>query len=378
MIDFFSDNIKLEDLGIATKLFEESRTGFLKLFNNSPICMSMTTTNLGKRTYVKVNKKFLEKFGFERSEIVGRTSVDIGILDPEESERVSAIIKEKGRLENDYVKCIAKNGQVVHTLSSIETMELSGEPYLVAFFIDITKIIEQQAIIEKHVQQLETVNRELEAFSYSVSHDLRAPLRAINGFASILEEDFYALLNDEGKHALTAVKCNAQKMDHLIEDLLTFARSGKKEIQKKNIDMNKLVNEVLADLQNAMNHHATIEIGTLHAVNGDEMLIKQVMINLLSNALKYSAKKTNPVVEINSKLKDNTVIYTITDNGTGFDMNYASKLFGVFQRFHTATEFEGTGIGLAIVQRILNKHSGTIQAEAIVGKGAMFTFTLPK
>src|SRR6218665_3635279 len=162
-MDLFSDNISIENLDKAIRLFRESRDGFVKLFNNSPVCMSMTTTTLGKRTYVHVNNKFLEKFGFSEEEIIGRTSIEIGILDTEESLRVGSIIKEKGRLQNDYVKCIAKDGQIVHTVSSIETMEMNGEAYLVSFFIDITKIIEQQHIIEQHVQQLETVNKELEA-----------------------------------------------------------------------------------------------------------------------------------------------------------------------------------------------------------------------
>src|ERR1700741_9989 len=145
-MELFSDDISVETLDVATKLLKESRTGFLTMFNNSPICMSMTTTTLGKRTYVKVNKKFLEKFGYNKEEIIGRTSVEIGILDLEESLRVGSIIKEKGRLQNDYVKCIAKDGTIVHTVSSIEMMQVNEETYLVSFFLDITKMKEQEAV----------------------------------------------------------------------------------------------------------------------------------------------------------------------------------------------------------------------------------------
>lgn len=376
-MDLFSDNINIEDLGIAKKFFEESRAGFLTLFNNSPVCMSMTTTNLGKRIYVRVNKKFLEKFGFTETEIIGHTSVEIGILDQEESTRVGALIKEKGRLQNDYVKCRAKDGRVVHTISSIEKMEMNGETYLISFFVDITKVMEQQTIIEQHAQQLEAVNKELEAFSYSVSHDLRAPLRAIDGYAKILEEDFYALFDDEGKKALSTVQHNAKKMSNLIDDLLDFARLGKKAIQKTEIDMSSLVHEVITDLKETTQHPVKINVGPLHAIKGDYALIKQVAINLISNGIKYSSKKQDPIVEISSELKNDQVIYTVRDNGEGFDMKYADKLFGVFQRLHSNEEFEGTGVGLAIVQRIIKKHGGTIRANAEIGKGATFIVSLP-
>lgn len=348
----------------------------MQLFNNSPVCMSMTTTSLGKRTYARVNQKFLEKFGFAESEIIGRTSVEIGILDAAESARVGGIIQEKGSLQNDYVKCIAKSGSIVHTVSSIELMELNGQTYLVSFFLDITKIIEQQAQIEQHLQQLEIVNRELETFSYSVSHDLRTPLRAIGGYAKMLEEDFYSVLDEEGKRILTAVQDNTRRMSSLIEDLLAFSKLGKREVLKKEVDMTRLVAEVLLDLQLA-GHKAEVKTGALHAANGDGTLLKQALMNLISNAIKYSAKKEKPLVEITSDLKDGKVIYMIKDNGEGFDMAYAHKLFGVFQRLHSASEFEGSGVGLAIVQRIIYKHHGAIYAKAEPGKGALFTFELP-
>ncbi len=376
-MDLFSNHIQINDLAAATKLFSESRAGFLTLFNNSPVCMSMTTTTPGKRVYKRVNNKFLEKFGYAESEIIGRTSVEVGILDEAESLRVGNLIKENGRFQNDYIKCIAKSGKIVHTVSSIEPMEMNGEMHLISFFIDITKMVEQQTIIEQQLQQLEEVNKELESFSYSVSHDLRAPLRAIDGYARILEEDFNAVLDEEGKRLLFTVQKNAKKMGNLIDDLLSFARLGKKALVKTTIDMNALVEEVLSDLKSAGNYKAEVKTANLHAITGDYALIKQVMINLISNGIKYSSKKENPVVEITSAIQNDRVVYTVKDNGEGFDMQYASKLFGVFQRLHSETDFEGTGVGLAIVQRIVNKHGGTINATAELGKGATFTFSLP-
>jgi len=377
-MDLFSDRIEIDDLDSAVRLFQESRVGFLTLFNNSPICMSMTTTALGKRTYVRVNKKFLEKFGFTEAEIIGRTSVEIGILDQEESVRVGNIIREKGRLQNDYVKCIAKSGDIVHTLSSIEMMEMGGENFLVSFFIDISKTVKQQQIIEQHMQQLEAVNKELEAFSYSVSHDLRAPLRAIGGYAKMLEEDFYQMFDEEGKRMLAGVQKNAARMSHLIDDLLAFARLGKKELIKTDIDMEVLVREVLAELENSGPLRGEIKVGRMLPVKGDYALIKQVMENLISNGIKYSSKKEQPVVEISSAVLGDNITYTVKDNGEGFDMKYADKLFGVFQRLHSDREFAGTGVGLATVQRIISKHGGSVGAEAVVGQGASFHFTLPR
>lgn len=376
-MDLFSNDIKIDDFSSAVRLFRESREGFVKLFNTSPVCMSMTTTTLGRRAYVRANQKFLSTFGYTEDEIVGRTSVEIGILDQAESDRVRQLITEKGRLQNDYVKCIAKDGHLVHTISSIEFMEMNGEQYLVSFFVDVSRVVNQQAIIEQHARQLEALNKELESFSYSVSHDLRAPLRAINGYIKILEEDFTTNLDEEGKRLLATVQRNALKMDMLISDLLNFSKLGKLPVNKRTIDMNSLVAEILVELKPATNDRADVRLGTLHALNGDYTLIRQVMLNLIGNALKYSSKRETPVVEISSTADDNIVTYEVRDNGAGFDMKYAEKLFGVFQRLHKTSEFEGTGVGLAIVQRVINKHGGTISAVAEVGKGATFTFSIP-
>lgn len=376
-MDIFSDDIQINDLDTANRLLKESREGFLKLFNNSPICMSMTTVDPLKRVYVRANKKFLETFGFSESEIVGHTSVELGILEPEESIRVGSVIKEKGRWQNEYIKCHSKDRIPVHTLSSIERIEIKGEAYLVSFFINISEIVKQRAIIEQHAQQLEVANKELEGFSYTVAHDLRAPLRAINGYTKILENEFKANFDEEGKQILEAVIQNSKKMNTLIDDLLAFARIGRGELKKAPINMDELISEVLADLKTANNYTAKIKVAKLHPISGDYALMKQVMVNLLSNALKYSSKKKDAEVEVSSEIKDDHVIYEVKDNGEGFDMRYVNKLFGVFQRLHSDAEFEGTGVGLAIVQRIVAKHGGKVSAEAELGKGATFRIMLP-
>ena len=242
-------------------------------------------------------------------------------------------------------------------------------------FRRLNKELEQKVL--ERTAQLEIANSELESFSYSVSHDLRAPLRAVNGFAMILEEDYSHLLDNEGKRLLKIIKGNADKMGMLIDDLLAFSRLGKKEIKKSVVDMTELANNALAGLTMGVALKAEVEIGTLYPVLADRTLMNQVWENLLSNAIKYSRNKENPLVKLQSEKKDQEIIYSIADNGAGFDMQYAHKLFGVFQRLHDADDFEGTGVGLALVHKIITRHGGKIWANAAVSEGATFYFSLP-
>jgi PAS domain S-box-containing protein len=231
--------------------------------------------------------------------------------------------------------------------------------------------------LEKNVKQLEIVNNELEAFTYSVSHDLRAPLRAIHGYTKILEEEFVGKLSDDAKHMMQGVMNNAKKMGQLIDDLLALSRLGKKELNKRETDLTALANASLNELKKTMDtSKAKITINSLGSALVDPALVQQVFINLLNNAIKYSSKKEKPVIEAGVKEIGGEKTYYIKDNGTGFDMQYYNKLFGVFQRLHDSYEFEGTGVGLALVKRIVTRHGGKIWAEAEVDKGATFYFTL--
>jgi two-component system sensor histidine kinase/response regulator len=218
----------------------------------------------------------------------------------------------------------------------------------------------------------------MEAFTYSVSHDLRAPLRIIDGYAQILIEDYKSKLEDEGQKTLNVIMANAKKMGNLIDDLLNFSRIGKTEIRKNKVDMNDIVVDVLQQLRlGGIAVPKQLRISKLKPVNCDANLIKQVWINLLSNAIKYSSAKEDPEIEIGMYYDENRLTYYVKDNGAGFDMKYYHKLFGVFQRLHRHEEFSGTGVGLAIVQRIVSRHEGQIWAEAKPGEGAIFYFTLP-
>jgi len=231
--------------------------------------------------------------------------------------------------------------------------------------------------LQRNLAQLEMVNRELESFSYSVSHDLRAPLRIANGYSSILLEDYADKFDGEGKRMLGSLQGQVRKMNNLIDNLLEFSKLGRKELRKLEIDAEGLVESVLHELSQADTYKADIVSKPLPPMYGDRELITQVWINLLSNALKYSSKKENAQIEIGSRKDGNEVVYYVSDNGSGFDMRYADQLFGVFQRLHKANEFEGVGIGLSIVKRIITKHGGRVWAEAEVDKGATFYFSLP-
>jgi len=232
--------------------------------------------------------------------------------------------------------------------------------------------------VRVRTSQLESVNKELEAFSYSVSHDLRAPLRAIIGYSTMLKEDYGPTLDAEAGRLLGAVVSNAKMMGQLIDDLIAFSRMERKEMVGRPVAMQTLAESSLQELLNGQANRYQVQINDLPACKGDPSMIKQVWINLLSNAIKYSSKETAPCIEIGAEEQASEIIYFVRDNGVGFDMQYAHKLFGVFQRLHRQEEFEGTGVGLALVKRIIDKHTGRIWAESSPGQGAAFYFSLPK
>jgi PAS domain S-box-containing protein len=232
--------------------------------------------------------------------------------------------------------------------------------------------------VQERTQQLENANRELEAFSYSVSHDLRAPLRAMNSFANILLEDYFPSFDEKGKHLIDNITRNAKKMGELVDSLLKFSRLSRQDICFNKVDMYRLVNAVYHELisETEKNNYEFI-IHDIPVAYGDSSLLQQVWINLIDNAIKFTSKKEYRKIEIGFNSVETGNEYYIKDNGDGFNMNYVDKLFGVFQRLHSATEFEGTGVGLAIVHRIIIRHKGIIRAEGKVNEGACFYFTLP-
>jgi len=226
---------------------------------------------------------------------------------------------------------------------------------------------------------LEAANLELESFSYSVSHDLRSPLRAISGFAQAVVEDYTPLLDDQGKRYLGLIQDNAHRMGQLIDDLLTFSRLGRQEMVKSEIDMGDLARSVFDELAAEVGERAiTLTVHPVPPAYGDQALIRQVLVNLLANAIKFTRPREQALIELGFLPSRDKGAYFVRDNGVGFDMQYAEKLFGVFQRLHSIEEFEGTGVGLALVKRIVSRHRGQVCAEGEQGRGAVFYFTLPE
>ena len=251
--------------------------------------------------------------------------------------------------------------------------KMEAEVYLRA-----QEVAEANRHLARLAAQLESSNQELESFSYSVSHDLRAPLRVIDGFSLALLEDYGPSLPTEGQNLLARVRQQAQRMAQLIEDLLEFSRLGRKPLDVTSVDLAALVQAVVQELQQAnADRTVAVTVAPLPPAMGDRALLRQVLTNLIGNAFKFTRQRPDARIEIGSRDDSGECVYYVKDNGAGFDMQYASKLFGVFQRLHPAADFEGTGVGLALVQRIILRHGGRVWGKGQVNEGATFQFTLP-
>jgi len=362
------------------------------ILDHAPIGFAVNTTNDGVIQYV--NPRFEEIYGVPHGALHSvENFFELVYPDPAYRERVRHRVMadiasgDPDRMCWEDVPITNRTGD--EKVVTAVNIPLPDQNLMVSTVMDMThrKRAEEyvhklnaeleQRVIER-TAQLEAANKELEAFSYSVSHDLRAPLRAVDGFAEMLANDHAARLDAEGLRVLQVVRSEAGRMGQLIDDLLTFSRMGRHQMQSTEIDMTALASGVFEECASQVgDRKVRLTMSSLLPTQGDAAMIRQVLANLLSNAIKYSRPRAVAEIELGSRVEEKESIYWVKDNGVGFDARYASKLFGVFQRLHSDEEFEGTGVGLALAQRIIHRHGGRIWAESKLNEGASFYFTLP-
>jgi PAS domain S-box-containing protein len=328
-------------------------------------------------------------FGLKKGEFEKTYDSFLEMVHPEDRQFVTESINNciKKEAEYDIEHRIVWPDKSIHWVKEIGDIitDETGKPKrMLGIVMDITKdketeenIIRLNEKLLSHATELEVINKELEAFSYSVSHDLRAPLRSIDGFSQAIMEDYSEKLDREGKDYLKRVKNAAQQMSDIIDDLLKLSRITQHKVDQEKIDIADLSRKIINEFKrNDSKRKIKVKIQDNLVVNGDRHLLEMALKNLISNAWKFTSKKPNAEIEIGRTKKADKDVYYIRDNGAGFDMKYAEKLFVPFQRLHKKDEFKGTGIGLGIVARIIHRHGGHIWGEAEEGKGAVFYFTI--
>ncbi|MFT3693320.1 MAG: PAS domain S-box protein [Kofleriaceae bacterium] len=358
---------------------EHAERAFDVAFQASPAGMMLVDTS--DDFCVAVNARMLELTGQPVEYFTTKSSAQIDLIVSPRRDDLLAEITRTGRLHN-METCIRSARGLSWCLLSTNIIQLHDKTYRLTVFTDIDDRkhyerrlrelnLELEARVERRTQELSILNRDLEAFTSSVSHDLRAPLRTMHGFSQILLEDFADQLPDEAKDLLTSIHSGGERLKNLIDSLLAFSRLGRASVSRTAVDFDAMVREVASELGTTP---ITIQpLGTAHA---DPQLIRAVWTNLLDNALKYSRDRPIIRITVGREERDGETFYFIEDNGVGFDPKYTDRLFTMFQRLHSSTEFEGTGVGLANVRRIVERHRGRITAHSELGRGSRFEFTL--
>ena len=379
---------KMLDLEIANKTLAESEKKYRILVENAGEAILVAQEGMLKF----VNPRATEMIGYAPEELTSRPFTEFIHLD----DRALVMERYTQRLQGSTIpatyafRIIHRSGDMRWVELNTALIEWQGKPATLNFLTDITErkraeeeIRRLNESLEQRVQertaQLEAANKEMEAFTYSVSHDLRAPLRAVDGYTQILLEKHASHLNDDAQSICGNIREGAQRMGRLIDDLLAFSRLGRAEMQASTIDMHGLANSVFFELTTPESRESIdFRLQPLPRAEGDPTMVRQIWMNLISNALKFSSKRERPFIEVGWQEGTKETIYSIRDNGAGFDKQYVHRLFGVFERLHSTREFEGTGVGLAIVRRIVHRHGGRTWAEGETDKGATFYFTMPK
>lgn len=368
----------------AERALKASEERFSKVFHSSPDWIAITTLTDGR--FIDVNEAFLNITGYKREEVIGKTSSELNIwVDQEERERMVNLLLEHRIIRDHEVEFRLKSGEQRIMLRSAELIELEGETCVINVTRDITdrkrseeKIRKLNRELERRVKQLQEANRELDAFSHSVSHDLRAPLVTIGGFARRMSKKYAAVLDEKGMNMLDAMSEKVANMENLIDNLLALSKFGRQQLRLTEVNLEGLVRSAFDEVR-ATAPERGIELTTwdLPPILADEALLRQVFINLFSNAVKFTRPRKSAEITVSCSREGGGTVCSVRDNGVGFSADQAAGLFDVFHRAHKSKDFEGTGIGLSIVQRIISRHCGRVWAEGRPGEGAAFYFFIP-
>lgn len=378
MIQDITERKKIEEA------LRESEKRYRALFEESRDAIYITTR---EGRVVDINPSGLNLFGFTKQEMIGMNIREI-YVHASDRQRFQQEIEQKGSVRDYDVKFRKKDETEMDCLLTA-TVKRADDGSILGYQGIIRDITERKKAeeeikkldedLKRRATELAAINKELEAFSYSVSHDLRTPLIAIGGFSQLLLEKYSSHLDEKGQQFLNMIRTKTQNMSQLIDDILAFCHLSRREVKSSDINMGELAKAIFEELRLIHpERHLLWNIKPLPAARGDHAMIRQVFVNLLSNAIKFTKPKGTAVIEIGGRVEEGRNIYYVKDNGVGFDIQESNKLFNVFQRLHGTDEFEGTGIGLAIVDRIIQRHNGQVWAEGKVNEGAIFFFTLPR
>ena len=363
---------------------QDAQTQYQELVNNLPVGVYRRSPGPDGH-FLEVNPAMVAMFEAESVERLLGHPLSHFHKDPDSCQAFNDKILQQGFVNDEEIPMQTLQGREFHaSFTTTVKHDKAGNPYFYGIVEDISKRKEAERVIQQlnialrnRAMELESVNRELEAFSYSVSHDLRAPLRSVDGFSRILLDEYSERLDDKGRDRLNRVRAAAQRMSSLIDDLLQLSRITRAELKHHTIDLSALAGEVLEELRRNEPQrivHCSVQADMI--AQCDAKLLRIVLVNLLGNAWKFTGKRNDACIEFGIDAHAKIPVYFVRDNGAGFDMNFAEKLFSPFQRLHSTNEFPGSGIGLATVQRVIHKHAGRIWAESEVGQGACFYFTL--